>query len=148
MKFVRPAIASSLRTFPRALKLFHFLHITNQRSTKDKHITIRTGILNNLIHGEISIDGGEAQLGNNFTGILDGYFVQPGSGNLALTAQAVGAIDQADPLPEVPTDIRGRPRDGNVGLRRLGVRRRTVTTAPYVRGAPSSSQAVSSTSLW
>jgi hypothetical protein len=75
--------------------------------------TIRTEILNNLIHGEITMDGGEAQLGNNLTGILEGYFVQPGSGNLALTAQAVGAIDKAEPLPEVPTDIRGRRRVGN-----------------------------------
>ena len=52
-------------------------------------------------------------LGNNLTGILDGYFVQPSSGNLALTARAIGAIDKAEILPEVPTDIRGRPRVGN-----------------------------------
>ena len=75
--------------------------------------TARTEILNNLIHGEITMDGGQAQLGNNLSGTLEGYFVQPGSGNLALTAQAVGAIDQAEPLPEVLTDIRGRPRVGN-----------------------------------
>jgi hypothetical protein len=78
--------------------------------------TFRTGIRNNLIHGEITMDGGEAQIGNNLTGPLGGYFVHSGSGNLALTAGAVGAIDKAEPLPEVPTDIRGRRRIGNADL--------------------------------
>jgi len=72
--------------------------------------TAQTEIVNNLVHGEIRLDGGEAQLRNNQTGRLDGYFVDAASGNLALTARASGAIDQGVALPGVADDIRGRPR--------------------------------------
>jgi len=72
--------------------------------------TARTEIVNNLAHGEIRLDGGEAQLRNNLTGKLDGYFVDPALGNLALTANANGAIDQGVSLPEVTDDIRGKRR--------------------------------------
>lgn len=72
--------------------------------------TTRAEIVNNLVHGEIRLDGGQAQLRNNLTGKLDGYFVDPASGNLALTTRARGAIDRGVSLPEVADDIHGQPR--------------------------------------
>jgi hypothetical protein len=78
--------------------------------------TSHTEVVNNLVHGEIRLEGGEAQLRRNLTGRLDGYFVDPASGNLALTAAATGAIDQGAFLPEVTNDIRGRLRHGRIDL--------------------------------
>jgi hypothetical protein len=74
--------------------------------------TAHTDIANNLVHGEIRLEGGEAQLRQNLAGRLDGYFVDPVSGNLALTPAAAKALDQGVSLPEVTDDIRGRPRRG------------------------------------
>jgi hypothetical protein len=67
-------------------------------------------VVNNLVHGEILLEGGEADLRTNLTGKLDHYFFDPSSGNLALTPAADRAIDQGVPLPDVPEDIRGRSR--------------------------------------
>ena len=78
--------------------------------------TAHTDIVNNLVHGEIRFEGGEAQLRQNLAGRLDRYFVDPASGNLALTAAATGALDQGVPLPEVTDDIRRRPRTGRPDL--------------------------------
>jgi hypothetical protein len=78
--------------------------------------TAHTEIVNNLVHGEIRLEGGEAQLRQNLAGRLDGYFVDPASGNLALTSSAIEAIDQGVSLPEVIDDIRGRPRRGRMDL--------------------------------
>jgi hypothetical protein len=78
--------------------------------------TSHTDIVNNLVHGEIQFDGGEAQLRQNLTGRLDGYFVDAASGNLALTSAAIRAIDQATSLPEVIDDIRQRPRRGRIDI--------------------------------
>lgn len=72
--------------------------------------TAHTDIVNNLVHGEIRLEGGEAQVRNNLAGRLDGYCVDPASGNLALTPAGTRAIDQGVPLPEVTNDVRGRPR--------------------------------------
>jgi len=72
--------------------------------------TAHTAIVNNLVHGEIRLDGGEAEFRNNLAARLDGYFVDPASGNLALTSAAVGAFDRGVSLPEVTDDIRRRPR--------------------------------------
>jgi len=72
--------------------------------------TSQTDIVNNLVHGRIRFDGGQAQLRQNLTGRLDGYFAEPASGNLALTEAATGAIDRGVSLPEVGEDIRRRPR--------------------------------------
>ena len=74
--------------------------------------TVHAQIVNNLVHGEIRLEGGKAELRQNRTGRLDGYFVDPASGNLALTSLATGAIDQALPLPDIPKDIRQRSRVG------------------------------------
>jgi hypothetical protein len=78
--------------------------------------TAHTEIVNNLVHGEIRLEGGEAQLRQNLAGRLDGYFVDPAAGNLALTPAATGAIDQGVSLPEVADDIRRRPRTGRPDL--------------------------------
>ena len=78
--------------------------------------TAQSEVVNNLVHGEIRLDGGEAQLRNNLTGRLDGDFVDPASGNLELTAKATGAIDQGVSLSEVTDDIRGRRRSGRPDL--------------------------------
>jgi hypothetical protein len=78
--------------------------------------TAHTDIVNNLVHGEIRLEGGDAQLRNNLTGRWENYFVDPASGNLALTPAATRAIDQAVPLPEVTDDIRRRPRPSRPDL--------------------------------
>jgi CubicO group peptidase (beta-lactamase class C family) len=78
--------------------------------------TSDTDIVNNLVHGDIRLDGGQAQLRQNLAGRLDGYFVDATSGNLALTPAATGAIDQGVSLPEVTDDIRRRPRTGRPDL--------------------------------
>jgi len=72
--------------------------------------TTQTDIVNNLVHGEIRLEGGQTELRNNLAARLDGYFVDPSSGNLALTASATNAIDRGSLLPEVKDDIRQRPR--------------------------------------
>ncbi|MBE7501452.1 MAG: right-handed parallel beta-helix repeat-containing protein [Verrucomicrobiales bacterium] len=78
--------------------------------------TTQTALVNNLVHGEIRFEGGEAEATNNLAGRLDGYFVDPETGNLALTRKATGAIDQGAALPEVPEDISGRARTGLADL--------------------------------
>jgi hypothetical protein len=78
--------------------------------------TAHTELVNNLVHGEIILEGGEAQMRHNLTGRLEGYFVDPASGNLALTREATGAIDQGVPDPEATEDIGGRPRVGRPDL--------------------------------
>ena len=74
--------------------------------------TAHTDIMNNLVHGEIRLEGGEAQLRNNLAGRLEGCFVDAASGNLALTSTATKAIDQGISLPELTDDIRRRARTG------------------------------------
>jgi hypothetical protein len=78
--------------------------------------TRHTDIVNNLVHGEIRLEGGEAELRANLAGRLEGYFIDPASGNLALTRAATGAIDQGVSLPEVAKDIRQRARTSRPDL--------------------------------
>jgi len=78
--------------------------------------TARTEIVNNLVHGEIRLEGGGAQLRCNLSGRLNGYFTDPASGDLTLTVAAVGAIDQGVSLPNLTDDIRGRPRPGLIDI--------------------------------
>jgi hypothetical protein len=73
--------------------------------------TARTEIANNLVHGEIRNEGGEARLRHNLAGRLDGYFLDPSVGDLRLTPEANGAIDQGMPLPGIMDDLRRHPRD-------------------------------------
>jgi len=72
--------------------------------------TARSVVMNNLVHGEIRLEGGEAQIEHNLTGRLDNYFVDVPSGNLALAPSARGALDQGVVVPEVTEDIRRQPR--------------------------------------
>jgi hypothetical protein len=74
--------------------------------------TSDTNIANNLVHGRIRFDGGQAKLRKNLTGHIDNYFVDPATGNLALTQEATGIIDQGVYLPEVTEDIRRKSRSG------------------------------------
>ena len=78
--------------------------------------TSQTEIMNNLVHGQIRLDGGEAELRQNLARRLDGYFADPASGNLALTSGASEAIDHGLSLPEVSDDIRHRLRPGRPDL--------------------------------
>jgi hypothetical protein len=72
--------------------------------------TVRTTLANNLVHGGIVLEGGDAQLHENLAGRVAHYFTNPTTGNLILTAEASGAIRQGLHLPAVPDDIRRRPR--------------------------------------
>jgi len=73
--------------------------------------TSDTDIANNLVHGEIRLEGGNAQLRNNIARHLDGYFVDPTVGNLALTPAAKEAIDQGLSLSDIRRSIRKAPSD-------------------------------------
>ncbi|HEY0550322.1 MAG TPA: right-handed parallel beta-helix repeat-containing protein [Verrucomicrobiae bacterium] len=78
--------------------------------------TAHADMANNLVHGEIRLEGGEALLRNNFAGRLEGYFVDPAAGGLALTFAAARAIDQGVTLPEIHDDIRHFSRTGRVDI--------------------------------
>jgi hypothetical protein len=78
--------------------------------------TAGTEIVNNLIHGKIQAEGGEAEIRNNFAGRLEGYFKNLDGADFALTPAAPEAIDRGVSLPDVASDIRGRPRDRHPDL--------------------------------
>jgi hypothetical protein len=78
--------------------------------------TAQTEIVNNLVHGEIRLEGGSAEIHHNLARRLDGYFVAPLSGDLSLTSMATGAIDQGMTLPDLRDDIRRKPRVGKPDL--------------------------------
>lgn len=100
--------------YARGLKIHHNTIWRPERNWA-RGIRVGTGtaladIANNLVHGEIRLEGGQAELRNNLAARLDDYFVDPSSGNLALTSSATNAIDRALPLAEVKDDIRQRQR--------------------------------------
>jgi hypothetical protein len=70
----------------------------------------QTEVVNNLVHGGIQVEGGDARIHDNLARRLEGYFVNPATGDLALTAAATGAISRAIALHDIPTDARGWPR--------------------------------------
>jgi hypothetical protein len=74
--------------------------------------TCNTEIANNLVHGAIQSEGGEANLHHNLAGRLEGYFEDAATGNLALTRKATGALGRGTPLLDVTEDIRRRGRAG------------------------------------
>ncbi len=78
--------------------------------------TTETEVANNLVHGGIVFDGGQAQPHDNLAGHLDGYFEDPASGNLALTSAAGGALGRGVPLADVTDDICRRPRSEHPDL--------------------------------
>jgi hypothetical protein len=68
-------------------------------------------VANNLIHGEIRVEGGDARLQNNLTGRVQELWIAPAAGNLALLpATSASAIDRGLLMPEVVEDILHRPR--------------------------------------
>jgi hypothetical protein len=73
-------------------------------------------IQNNLIHGNIRLDGGSAKETNNLVGQVDHCFADALHGDLSLNAAAVDALDKGTPHPEVTSDIRGQPRDATPDL--------------------------------
>jgi hypothetical protein len=106
--------------YARGVKIYHNSIWRPERNWQ-RGIRIGTGtsdtdIANNLVHGEIRFEGGQAQLCHNLAGHLDDYFVNPSAGNLSLTRAATEAIDKGASLPEVTEDIRRRPRDELVDL--------------------------------
>jgi hypothetical protein len=78
--------------------------------------TVRARLANNLIHGGILLEGGNAQLHQNLAGHVEHYFVKPAAGNLVLTTEASGAIRQGLHLPDVPDDIRHQQRSSHPDL--------------------------------
>ncbi len=71
---------------------------------------VQTEVVNNLAHGGIQIEGGEANINHNLARRIDGYFAEPSTGDLTLTAAATAAIDQGVVLNDAPYDVRGFPR--------------------------------------
>lgn len=68
-------------------------------------------IANNLIHGEIRFEGGDARLQNNLTGSIQSMWISPGTGNLALLPTlSANAIDHGTSFPAVTDDIRHQRR--------------------------------------
>lgn len=88
------------------------------RPEQNWHRGIRVGtgttqalIANNLVHGEILSEGGDARLENNLTGRIHQLWVAPATGNLALLPAVSGsAIDQGASFPDVTDDIRHHRR--------------------------------------
>jgi hypothetical protein len=102
------------------IKVYHNSIWRPQRNWS-RGIRVGTGtdhcdIANNLVHGEIRLDGGKAGLRNNVAGRLDGYFIDAPSGNLALTVAATEALGRGISLPDVTDDIRGRRRSAHPDL--------------------------------
>jgi hypothetical protein len=85
--------------------------------------TAHTHIANNLVHGEIRFDGGEADLSHNRTGRLEGVFINPLAGNLIPRSAADRIVDQGLVVPEVTEDIRRHPRRGppDLGAWEVGI---------------------------
>lgn len=71
---------------------------------------VQTEVVNNLAHGGIQIEGGEANIHHNLARRLEGNFVEPSTGDLSLTAAATAAIDQGVVLNDAPYDVKGFPR--------------------------------------
>lgn len=68
-------------------------------------------VVNNLVHGEILLEGSPAELRHNIARRLEGWFRDPSAGDLRLTKTAV-ALDAGGRFPGLLDDIRQRPRSG------------------------------------
>jgi hypothetical protein len=92
------SVYSELTTFDRMFHVFD----TSAGNT----------VWNNLVHGYgIRVDDGGATLGENLTGMLDGYFVDAPGGDLHLTATgAAAAVGQGAPVPAGLDDFDGQAR--------------------------------------
>jgi lysophospholipase L1-like esterase len=80
--------------------------------------TTSTEIANNLVHGGIQMEGGEASVHHNLAKRLTNYFADPATGDLALTANARDAIDSGATAPStfsppsLTLDIKRAPYKG------------------------------------
>ena len=106
--------------YAQGIKVYHNSIWRPERNWQ-RGIRIGTGtrdteIVNNLVHGDIRLEGGQARLQHNLTGRLEACFVNPAFGDLSLTREATRAIDQGVGLPDVTEDIRRRPRQDPVDL--------------------------------
>src|ERR1043165_1894881 len=83
---------------------------------------VQTEVVNNLAHGGIQIEGGQANVHDNLARRIDGYFVDPSIGDLSLTAAATAAIDHGIILNEAPYDVRGwqRKKEPDLGAWEFG----------------------------
>ena len=72
-------------------------------------------VSNNLVRGRIYGDG-DVRLEGNFTGEIDGYFVNPAAGDLHLTKSAVEALGKGLQLSSVLEDIDGQKRKKHTDL--------------------------------
>lgn len=90
--------------------------ISRPKENWPRGIRVGTGtthalIANNLVHGEIRFEGGDAHLQTNLTGSIDYLWVAPETGNLALIPDlSANAIDHGSSFPEVTEDIRRHRR--------------------------------------
>lgn len=78
--------------------------------------TTEAEIVNNLVHGEILLEGGQAHLDHNLAARLDNYFVDPAAGDLSLTPGATGALRQGISLKTATDDIRQHRRPDHPDL--------------------------------
>jgi hypothetical protein len=65
---------------------------------------------NNLVHGQTRFRDGQVDEKANIIGDLSGWFVDPATCDLHLTARGAPAFGKAVRLPEVPEDFNGRKR--------------------------------------
>jgi len=72
---------------------------------------VQAEVANNLVHGGIQVEGGEANIHHNLARRMESYFVDPSVGDLSLTAAATAAIDQGFILNDASYDVRGLPRN-------------------------------------
>ncbi len=95
------------------------------------------GLKNNLVLGKLFIVGSAPDTAANLflsaAGSAPGWFSDPSTGELHLTAAAGAALDRARPLPEVAEDIDGEIRGGlpDIGADEFG---RPTSTAPRSPG--------------
>jgi hypothetical protein len=73
-----------------------------------------TEIANNLVHGGIQSEGGEAAKHHNMAGRLDGIFLDPEKGDLRLNPRAsrlTEVVGRGAAIPNVRRDIQRKDRD-------------------------------------
>jgi hypothetical protein len=74
-------------------------------------------VFNNLVRGQLRLDGPGAKARNNLAGALEGFFVNPRQGNLHLSAAGAGAVaGKGLALSPDPGDFDGQGRAGGVDL--------------------------------
>ena len=85
-------------------------------------------LINNIVCGGLDLGGGTES--NNYTGPLEGYFINPAKFDFHLTASAAGAIGRGVALKEVKEDGDGNKRrdTSDIGAFELGSKRGSPET--------------------